>query len=118
MPVRGCVGVRRRRVLVYGDNADYAYAEKAEIEEGKEETMKIMKIIRSNLLKIPCINREAAAHKAERELQRALLRIEQKKLKHREEWAELMRSGNTVRSVETEKPREFDRMDCVRWGVE
>lgn len=63
------------------------------------------KAIRKILLKINCIEQDTLARKAQRESE-----------EYHENWAQLMRSGNTVR--EEDKPMGSPAfIDSVQWGV-
>jgi len=73
---------------------------------------KLTKSLTKQLPKPQWLIREIEAIKIERENRRIENELEQ----YRHDWVLIMR-GLAVRDAETEKTREFDRFDCVSWGV-
>ncbi|TGE35921.1 hypothetical protein E4K67_22660 [Desulfosporosinus fructosivorans] len=68
----------------------------------------MLKTIRKILLKIDCIERAASAHQTQ-----------QSEKRYHEHWAQLMRSGNTIREEDKSAEDHVDHqvfIDSVNWG--
>ena len=74
---------------------------------------RILKAIHRQL----CNLRQRSERKVEaRKIESENSRITRQLKRHHQNWEKIMH-GLSVRDHETEKPKQFDRFDCISWGV-